>query len=90
MRSRTSGAEPIFGTYPFQSEIRQLEQALANELHCRFVVIDTTFQQLAKDEPKRVLHVADGHCNDDGYGVIAEHYARTILECERGKNGEKR
>jgi lysophospholipase L1-like esterase len=87
---RASGAEPIFGTYPFRGPIRQVGQAVASELQCQFLAIDITFQRLAKDEPNRVLYVADGHCNDDGYGVIAEHYARTILACEQARRGEKR
>lgn len=89
-RCRERGAEPIFGTYPFQSEIRRIEQVVAGEMQCRFLEIDSTFQRLAKDEPKRVLRVTDGHCNDDGYGVIADHYAEVILALERARQAGKR
>jgi hypothetical protein len=78
-RSKRAGATTILATYPFQIDTRWVLKALAAEEGCGFVEIDTAFEKIHRAQPDRVLTVADGHCNDDGYGVMADEVARAIL-----------
>ncbi len=77
-RARRAGCEPILATYPFQSDLRWIMKALAADEHCTFVEIDTVFAGIREKEPTRALYVTDGHCNDDGYGVMAACIAEAI------------
>lgn len=77
-RCREAGAEPVLGTYPFQFGSRWMLQALAKEEGVPFVENDTAFAAIRQKEPGRTLTVADGHCNDDGYGVMAGCFAEAI------------
>lgn len=86
-RSRRAGCETVLGTYPFVSETRWILKSLAAEEHCAFVEIDTTFTAIRTREPQRVLTVTDGHCNDDGYGVMATEFARAIVAATKASPG---
>ena len=82
-RCREAGAEPVLGTYPFQFVSRRMLQALAQEEGVPFVENDVAFAAIRQKEPGRTLTVADGHCNDDGYGVMAEGFAAAIRALRR-------
>jgi hypothetical protein len=84
-RSRRAACEPILATYPFSSQQRWVLKALAAEENCAFVEIDTVFAAIKKAEPQRVLTVADGHCNDDGYGIMAAEFARAIVAATKAR-----
>jgi hypothetical protein len=77
-RCRRAGAHVLFVTYPFNSASRALLQRLAAAEGCTFVPVDEAIAAAKKAEPGRELHVADGHCNDDGYGVMAARVAEAI------------
>jgi len=77
-RCREVGAKPVLGTYPFVFGCRDMLRRLAADEGVPFVENDTVFAGIRKQEPGRVLNVADGHCNDDGYGVMAQSVAAAI------------
>lgn len=77
-RCRQIGATPLLGAYPFQFEARGSIESLAAEEGVPFVAVDRAFARMQEQEPTLVLRVADGHCNDDGYGLMATEFAKAI------------
>jgi tetratricopeptide (TPR) repeat protein len=76
---RRSGAEPILATYPFHGDMREAVVAVAADKGCALVALDDVFRRIREQDPGRQLHVADGHCNDAGYAVMAEAIGRVIV-----------
>jgi lysophospholipase L1-like esterase/tetratricopeptide (TPR) repeat protein len=85
-RCRAAGAEPVLATYPFRFKSRWMIQRLAATGQCPFVAHDEVFEAIRAARPDAVLTVTDGHCNDEGYGVMAEQFARAILPSRRPEN----
>lgn len=82
-RCRQNGAELVLATYPFRFKSRWMLKRLAEDRQCPFVANDEVFEAIRAARPNVVLTVADGHCNDEGYGVMAEQFARAILQSRR-------
>lgn len=90
VRARRASVEPILLTYPVDQGMRAIVRSLADDEGCAWVEVDEAFAGLAAREPGRVLFVADGHCNDDGYGVIADAVARTLASVHAASGGRRK
>ncbi len=77
-RCREVGAKPVLGTHPLVVGYREMLRQLAEDEGVPLVENDMAFAGIRTKEPGRVLNVADGHCNDDGYGVMAQGFAAAI------------
>ncbi|MFY9342124.1 MAG: GDSL-type esterase/lipase family protein [Planctomycetota bacterium] len=77
-RCRRAGAQPVLGNYPFRFVARHVLQRVAEQEACPLVEQDVVFAAVRAEAPNRVLNVADGHCNDDGYGIMAAQFAKAI------------
>jgi hypothetical protein len=59
--------------------MREAVVAVAADKGCALVALDDVFRRIREQDPGRQLHVADGHCNDAGYAVMAEAIGRVIV-----------
>lgn len=74
----------IFGTYPrARKGVNETLRAVAAELGKPLVDVQARLPS-DPNELKQYL-VADGHCNDRGYGIMARGFADAIAELERAK-----
>ena len=78
---RARGARPVLLAYPFPDEVysRSLEEA-SRENGVDAIWPRGEFERRLRTTPRGDLFVADGHCTDEGYGVIASLAAEFILE----------
>ena len=78
---RQHSAEPVTLTYPFRSgEVERSQIGVANELGVRCVNIRARFDGLLQTRARIELfaEAGDGHCNDAGYGMMAEKVAAAL------------
>ncbi len=78
-----SGATPVLQTYP-NHPISYVARELALERSLLLVDHEAVFT--ARPDTAN-LFVPDGHCNDAGYGLMADELARALLSSEEGGAG---
>jgi hypothetical protein len=76
--ARSRDARTLFLTYPFSTELEKLQRTVAAETEATLVNIRERMQSELDNRPRDELFVADGHCTDAGYGVMAEEAAAAI------------
>jgi len=70
---RAAGAEVWLLSYPEPDAARDgLVAGVAMAAGVRFVALHPRFTELLRTTPRPALFIADGHCTDRGYGVMAE------------------
>lgn len=80
-RCRAAGAEPVFGTYPYRGGWYQAAaEELAAELEVLRVDVAAAFDDALRADPGLDLFVPDRHCNDAGYALMAEAFARVLRD----------
>ena len=78
-RIRRSGAHPVIGDYPFRNaELEATLRSTAGALGVPFVSVSGAFRKVIADDPVLSLFVTDGHCNDDGYALMAKAMSQTV------------
>ncbi len=84
-RCRRTGAKVVFASYPHQqrSWYRRLAATIADETGVAWVDTADALALRIRAEPDADFFVADGHCNDAGYGVMAEAIGNTIVTITR-------
>ncbi|MHC5065157.1 MAG: SGNH/GDSL hydrolase family protein [Planctomycetota bacterium] len=76
---REAGATPVLLSYPFKVDlVRNAQQQVALALEVNLVEIRGRFTKELRTRAREELFVADGHCNDAGYRIIAEMVAAAI------------
>jgi lysophospholipase L1-like esterase len=76
---RAAGAEPLFVTYPFaQPDIEGVCAEVAEAAGVRLVSTLEPMQRTLEGHAQDDFFVADGHCNDAGYAVIADAVAGVL------------
>jgi len=79
--AKQDGAEVIISTYPFSSKLLvDAQKAASKEGPTYFLRINDDFAQIVETEGRAHLFVADGHCNDRGYQLMAELIGARLLE----------
>ncbi len=74
------GIELVILSYPFQQPlVEQKQREAAQALGVPFLPIRERFDRELQTRPREDLFVADGHCNDSGYALIAEMVAEVVL-----------
>lgn len=79
-RCRQAGARVVFASYPHQQDTwyrREAEQ-LADEAGVIWADTATAVGEALTADPTAELFVADGHCNDAGYRLMAEAIADAL------------
>ncbi len=80
---RESGAQPILLTYPNAGgglgEVLRALRDVAAEMSVPVVDLDPVFHDLLQHEPHDRYFIADYHCNDAGYGIIAQQVAQVLF-----------
>ncbi len=77
--ARANGAAVVLLTYPFhQPDVDQVQRRAAAILDAPIVPIRERFDAELKTRARTDLFVADGHCNDAGYGLMAEEVAAVM------------
>ncbi|MEY2982739.1 MAG: hypothetical protein RL562_2966 [Planctomycetota bacterium] len=72
-RCRQASAEPLLVGYPNRVSFPdQAFEAIAEATGTRFLSTVAPFEEALGDRPPSALFVADGHCNDAGYRLLAE------------------
>ena len=80
---RDAGAIPVLLTYPNPEPTNAIVTQVAQTSHCILVDLESVFLNLLdQGTPRNALFVPDGHCNDRGYGIIAQRVARTVSTLE--------
>jgi tetratricopeptide (TPR) repeat protein len=81
---REQGAEPLLCVYPFHGGVLETGQReVAARERVRLVDLTARFDELLATRSKNELFVPDGHCNDAGYGFMAEEVAAALRELAR-------
>jgi len=78
---REVGAEPVFGSYPRGAS--DAVRAVATELGVTLLPVHERFERARREQPAAAFFVADGHCNDRGYALMAEVFAEHITARSR-------
>ncbi len=86
---RESGAQPILLTYPnpgggLHEVLRGLRE-IAAESGVPLVDIDPVFHELLRHERKERYFIADQHCNDAGYGIMAQQVAKVLRSVDASR-----
>ncbi|MEM7199155.1 MAG: GDSL-type esterase/lipase family protein [Planctomycetota bacterium] len=69
---RRHGAEPVLLTYPLAIAGHDATvESVAAELDVPWVSVRPAFDALLRTRSRQELFVPDGHCTDEGYGVMA-------------------
>jgi|GEM_PF-1737796 len=78
--AKAQGALVLISTYPFDSEsLAAAGKAASRDHKTLFLRIDDEFLDIVNVEGRDALFVADGHCNDRGYGMMGEMIATRLL-----------
>jgi hypothetical protein len=77
--ARNAGAETFLASYPYDWPFYDVLRNVVRDTGARFVPVHEAFARARRAEPDRELFVADGHCNDAGYRILAEEFARAII-----------
>ncbi|MEM7204305.1 MAG: GDSL-type esterase/lipase family protein [Planctomycetota bacterium] len=84
-RSQAAGAQPVVVTYPFGARYPEAVQEVVAETKAGYLPIHEAFAKARREQPGRSLFAADGHCNDDGYGLLARMAATDALRRTQGR-----
>ena len=77
--ARARGAAVVFVGYPFWNEpLEAVQREAAAALDVPFVSLHAHFAAALRTRPRDDLFVADGHCTDAGYAIVAEHVATSV------------
>ncbi len=68
---RESGALPVFLTYPVQQQAEAVLRETAAELDLPFIEVRNRFREALGQRKWEDVRAPDGHCNDDGYRIMA-------------------
>jgi len=78
--AQTHGAKVVVLSYPFhQAEVENTQRAFAAQHGLPFLAIRERFGHELTTLGRADLFVADGHCNDRGYGIMAEEVANVLV-----------
>jgi lysophospholipase L1-like esterase len=73
------GVAMVLLSYPFeQQQVEELQRTAAQVLGVPFLSIRERFDRELKTRKHDELFVADGHCNDAGYAIMAELVAEAV------------
>lgn len=78
---RDAGARPVLLTYPHAGVPESVDLVIAEaaeETGATLIDLVPVFTAAARDRPGERLHVADGHCNDAGYALVADVVGRRL------------
>jgi lysophospholipase L1-like esterase len=79
------GASSPDRSYPWSGAFgEQAVRAVATELDVPWVPVFEELGRAREEQPDVELFVHDGHCNDAGYDLMAEAFAREIVRLESG------
>lgn len=73
-----NGAQVVYLAYPFLSEQEPSIRAAAQGVDAPFVAVCERFARELQSHRREELFVADGHCNDAGYAILADEVARVV------------
>ncbi len=76
---RDRGIELLIMSYPTRDQALDYEE-LAGRLGARFLDVQALFPGLRSGRPDPGYFVPDGHCNEAGYGVIAQAVATELVK----------
>lgn len=80
-RCRSAGARPILLTYPLeQSDLAAVHAHVAGAHSVPLVHMLPAFRAELARAPGRDLYIADRHCNDAGYALMAQVLADVVAE----------
>lgn len=82
-RARAAGAQIVFGSYPFLGDHQAALRAAAEASAAPFVPVHDRFARELQTRPREQLFVADGHCTDAGYAIMAEEFAAIVARLLR-------
>ncbi|MBK8977870.1 MAG: hypothetical protein IPM29_18335 [Planctomycetes bacterium] len=83
-RCQAAGAAAVIVSHPFRSGVTEdVQRAVARSFGIPWVAAGARFP--ADDEERAALFVADGHCNDAGYGLIADSVAEAVTALAQGR-----
>jgi lysophospholipase L1-like esterase len=72
------GAKPVLISYPRPSYIEGSMSKIATEKNISYINVRLKFDQALQTRKQDELFAADGHCNDEGYSIIANAIASMI------------
>ncbi len=80
---KESGAQPVLLTYPNAggglNAVLSAVREVAGESGIPLVDVDPVFRDLLQHERHDRYFIADYHCNDAGYGIIAQQVAQVLI-----------
>jgi hypothetical protein len=80
-RCRAAGAIPVFLSYPIpRGPVDLAAKAVAQETGASWIPMWPEFEERLATRRREDLFVPDGHCTDEGYGVVAHLVAKDALE----------
>ncbi|MBI4880964.1 MAG: SGNH/GDSL hydrolase family protein [Planctomycetes bacterium] len=83
-KCRAEGAVLALLVYPEQQDtVESAARAVASEQDVDLIDVRAAFAELLRARPRAELFIADGHCTDAGYAVIADLVAAHVLEHAR-------
>ncbi len=77
---RNSGAEPVLLSYPDTHPSGDVLRRAAQDIGAEFVDVRTLFDARRGDRSWASLRAPDGHCNDDGYRLMAEIVTDALVQ----------
>ncbi len=69
--ARNAGATPVFVSYHFKQMSEDVMRTVASELEVAFVDMSQLFEQQVAPRRRAEMQAPDGHCNDEGYRLMA-------------------
>lgn len=77
--ARRNGTKLVLLNYPFGGPVTDTLKAAAETLGAQWVDVAGRFMTELRSRPREELFVADGHCNDAGYALVAEIVADQVI-----------
>ena len=77
---RSAGAKPVFLSYPVPQSARDVLRAIAGELDVKFIDVQELFPVRMGTRRWNDVRAPDGHCNDEGYRLMAELVAEGLQD----------
>jgi len=82
--AKQEGADVLISTYPFIEDLLSgAQKAASADVPTYFVRINDDIQKEVAAQGKAALFVPDGHCNDQGYRLMAELIGARLLEIDQ-------